>query len=500
MNRRAAGPAAASAAGPVVALVSVLVAGLLALLTPAGIGASVAAWTDTEWTNAAVGTETFTCGSDTGYATTASGTFLAATLAGLPVEDVAGLAGLTATRTGEAAAVTPATATHLDAGDADPTTDTWANPITVTALQTGLIDLTGLGAGLPLGSAGALSQYGQVTSLGRSAGASGLLNNSGGVGVTEGAADNTLPRPAELDLAAVLPPGVAAARLSVGAVAASSQLDWCSALESATWGDGTTSGVVRDYEIASLGLVVDSPVVGGLVTEVNAAVASMLAQSPGLNLGVGSPIQSLLGATLADAGLSIDLAAGTITVDLEPLLTDDLGLNDRAANTDLLLDATRVSAVIDRATALLTAWTTDVTAALTAVVPAILPTGGLLGPILSEANAALNVITRSLTSTVTTLTGTLATVLAGLGGGLDASLSALFAALPGVLTLTVNVQPDQTDAPPHPPYTAASPPDSSAEYRVSALRIGLLDGAAAGVELASVTLGTAAAGANARLP
>ncbi|MFC5928044.1 hypothetical protein D6T64_10075 [Cryobacterium melibiosiphilum] len=94
-------------------------------------------------------------------------------------------------------------------------------------------------------------------------------------------------------------------------------------------------------------------------------------------------------------------------------------------------------------------------------------------------------------------------MLTGTAGGLDASLSGLFAALPGVLTLTVNVQPDQADAPPHPPYQAANPPDSSAEYRVSALRIGLLDsapGSVAGSELASVTLATASAGANARLP
>lgn len=273
-----------------------------------------------------------------------------------------------------AAAVTPATATHLDAGDVDTSTDTWANPVTVTALQTGVIDLTCLSAGLPLGAAGAISQYGQVTSAGSSAGASGLISNTGGVG----AANNSLPAPAELDLTAVRPPGIAGAQLSVGAVAASSQLGWCSALESATRGDGSVSGVTRDDEIAGLDLVIDSPVVGALVCAVT------------------------------DTGLSIDLTQGTITVDLEPLLTDvvsDVGL-----------------------------------------------IGGVLDPLI-----------RALTNTVTTLIGTLDTVLNSPAGGLGASLNGLFAALPGVLTLTVNVQPDQPDAPPHPPCEAATPPDSSAE-------------------------------------
>jgi len=477
-------------------LASALGAALLATALPVSLVPSLAAWTDREWVHApTLGTDRYDCGSDDAYATAASGTFLSGTVGGADLSAVAGVPGVSAARSGsEPATVTPDTASHVDAGDADTGTDTYANPLTVDAVGIDVLALSGLNAGLPVGSIGVLNQYAQVTNTGYSAGASGLITDSGAVAVAPTSPD--LPEPATIDLAGVLPEGLAGARLTVGAVAASSQLDWCAASESAAWGDGSVTGSTREYGIASLGLVLDSPIVVSLTADVRAGIASMLADSSTLNLGAGSPVDTLLSATLTGSGLSIDLARGTISVDLESLLTDDLGLNGRAANTALTLDPARVAAVAAQTEALLAEWSAAVTAELRAVVPAILPTGGLIGPVLSATNRALNLITAELTATVSALTATLETTV----GGAAVALTGFFDALPGVLSLTVNVQPDQPGAPPGAPFTAATPPDDSAQYRVSALRVGLLNHAVAGAELAVVNFATASAGSNTRLP
>ena len=473
-------------------LASILGAALLAAALPVSLVPSMAAWTDREWVHApTLGTDRYDCGADDAYATAAAGTFLSGSVGGWDLSAVAGVAGVSAARSGsEPATVTPGTATNVDAGDADAGTDTFAHPLTVDAVGIDVLSLSGMNAGLPVGSVGVLNQYAQVTNRGSSAGASGLISDSGAVA----AAPTTpnLPEPATIDLAWVLPEGLDGARLMVGAVAASSHLDWCAAAESAAWGDGSVTGSTREYGIASLGLVMDSPIVGSLTADVRASIASMLKDSSGLNLRAGSPVDALLSATLTGPGVIIDLARGTISVDLQPLLTDDLGLNGRPANTELMLDPVRVAAVADRVEELLTQWNAAVTAELRTVLPALLPTGGLLGSV----NAALNLITAGLASTVSTLTSTLAATV----GDAGVALTGLFDALTGVLSLTVNVQPDQPGAPPGAHFTAASPPDSSAEFRVTALRVGLLNHAVAGAELAVVNLATASAGANARLP
>ena len=102
---------------------------------------------------------------------------------------------------------------------------------------------------------------------------------------------------------------------------------------------------------------------------------------------------------------------------------------------------------------------------------------------LATLNAALNDLTSVLDVTVTALTPT---------------LNAVFSALPRVLSLTVNVQPDQPNAPTGATFTAATAA-SSAEYRVSALHIKLL-GYSTGTQLATATFATGSAGANVRLP
>src|SRR5699024_3897597 len=136
--------------------------------------------------------------------------------------------------------------------------------------------------------------------------------------------------------------------------------------------------VSSEYVIANGQLVIDSPLVGGLATELNGAVTDVgtgldaavgtegvlgeVAQAAEIDLDIGlvsveagggtigltgldaaldQASTSLLDEPLTDANglVSIDLAEGVITVDLEQLGGAD-GLNGLPANTELLDDET----------------------------------------------------------------------------------------------------------------------------------------------------------------
>lgn len=445
-----------------VALSLTVVASLLAATVPTTIAPSDAAWTDTEWVQGAgLGTDLLACGIDAGYSTTASARFLSASLAGAALDPIAGENGLQAWRV----ASSPATVSpSMPGNQVDANTDTFTNPLTVSVLDQGLINLTGLNAGLPVGAAGALASYAQVTSTGSSAAASGLISDSGGIGFTPSTADAQLPTAALLDLASVLPAGVAGASLSIGAVAASAQLDWCAALESRNWGDKSNSGVIRDYEIASLDLVLQMPALTSVLTSATDAVTTFVNSLAGAGNAA-----ALLAAPIGTDSMTVDLEQGTVTIDLESLLS--AGLNDQPPNTVLSLDAAKVATAIAQVTDLVTAWTDAIATELQNAKSLV---SGLLTLLLGTLNAALNSLSGVVNTTVPTLTPT---------------LNGVFDVLPQVLSLTVNVQNEP------PPETGAT----SAEYRVSALRIGLLDSGTAS-ELATVTLATASVGANARLP
>ncbi|WP_104177688.1 choice-of-anchor G family protein [Cryobacterium sp. Y50] len=454
-----------------------VIATLLAATNPPTIALSVASWTDTEWAQGSLGTDLVSCGIDTGYSSTASGKFLNATLTDASLGPVVGINGLQATRNGDTAAqVTPTSAQHPDAG-VSTTTDTFRNPLTVSVLKENVLDLTGLNAALPVGAAGMLGEYAQVSNTGSSAGASGLLNNSGGIGFTPTTQDTQLPTAASLNLASVLPVGVASASLLIGAVAASAQLDWCTALEDEIWGDGTVSGVVRNYEIASLNLVTQVPVLKDILANATSTVSSFVNSTLSSHSSVGKATALLENPVIVTDTMTVNLSKGTVTMDLASLMS--LGLNDQAPNTALGLDATKVQSAITQVITLVTAWTEAISTKLQEAKASL---SVLLTGLLNTLNATLNSLTSVLNTTVTALTPT---------------LNGVFSALPGVLSLTINVQPDQPNAPTGAAFTASAAA-SSAEYRVSALRIGLL-GYLTGSELATVTFATASAGANARL-
>ncbi|CAQ03012.1 choice-of-anchor G family protein [Clavibacter sepedonicus] len=600
--RRSRDPRLPRRAALVAAAVAVaLVAGSV---TP-GLVPVAAAWTDREWTHERVATETVDCGVDTGYTTRASSRFLDGNLLTLDLDTVAGVQGLTAIDDQAAGAqVTPASARVLGPG-------VFANPLAVTAVAgAAALDLSGLSLGLPAGSAGALNQYARVSETGVATGASGLVSDSGGVGVTSGTPPASLPGRATISLGRVLPAvtDVTDASLAVGAVASRSTLDWCAARESDVWGDGSVSGVTRDYGIAGLDLRVASPAVSGLTSAVNTttatalpAAATSLSGTTGL---VGQLITARIGALVKTLGLGaltgtitvtgvdaaatavapllthplrsadgtvvVDLVTGTVRVDLAALLgSGPGGLNGLGPNSEIVVDAALLNAVSARVGALVDARSAEIRAAMTtalqgvrividvstvisatvsvaglglttaeilrlavqfdgtlaqlaagtvpiAVTPTVLPTSGLVGAAVNALLGTLlgvnsplalgalldgslttglvapivSTVTNALTAPVTTLGATLA----GLSARLVTAVAAVVNPLPSVVSLMVNVQPDQPGAPPGATALPAVPPDTSAEYEVTALRIGLVDALAPASGFAVLELATSTAG------
>ncbi|NYD68729.1 choice-of-anchor G family protein [Agromyces atrinae] len=384
-------------------LTGILSAAVAALvLVPGTVATTTASWPDEEWAHGAVETSSFRCGVDEGYASSSTGRFLSGELLGQDLDSLLALRGVDlAVSPAGAVAVDPPTS--INQGSAPPAA-TFTNPLTVSALS-GIVglDLTGLTVGLPLGSAGAVNQYTQVATTGTAAAASGLVSNSGGIGVTPTTPQTQLPQPATVALSTFLPSaaGITDARLRVGAVASSATLDGCAALRSALWGDGSVSGVVRSYGIAGLGLEIDSPLLGGLVTSVNSglptiqtAVNSLLGTNGLISstirssvlaslvsgLGVGSmtgtvslsgldlagSVSTLLATPLTDGVVSIDLSGGRIAVDLDALLGyTSTSLNTLPPNTELVLNDAVVNALVARIGALLDTWTTNIISALT---------------------------------------------------------------------------------------------------------------------------------------
>ncbi|MFS0714437.1 choice-of-anchor G family protein [Microbacterium sp. 2P01SA-2] len=568
---------------------AVAIAAVAAVGLPLTVTATTAAWNTSEWVHGEVGTSTLDCTDGTGFASVASGRFLSGELLGLDLDALAELEQMVLALDGAGAAtVSPSDA--IDLGSAPPDSYVYANPFDVTALSALNVDLTGFTVGLPGAALGAVNQYASVSTDGSVAGASGLVNDSGAVLVSDSTPPASLPSRARIGLSGILPAvaGIADADLEIGAVAASSQIDGCALLRDELWGEtAPASAIVRDYGIAGLGLQLDAPVVESLVSTTTAAVntlggvvgqltgpSGLIGSTIGAGLDAGLPgvltttvsgnvsitgldllgsVATLLNTPLTDGVITIDLQAGTIDVDLDALLPS---LNDAPPNTEIVLNATVLNPIVDRAGALLDNWTTQivdavtaelreatVTIALEALVAApgigILPglnvlsaDVGFVGPLgaLLDGTAVLTIdadavgavgpvntllaalglptVTQLLTAIeglgsglVSTLANTPTTTITGalttLGGTLASAttavitaLGAVVAALPSVVSLMVNVQPDQPNAPADATFTAASG-DSTAEYIVAALRLGLADGLGG---VATATFATATAG------
>lgn len=559
-----------------------------ALVVPLGITATTASWNDAEWVHEdALGTATLDCAQNPAVESRSRGTFLAGELLGIDLDAIAQLDDMRLTVQADGTPV-PDPANAIDLGSTPPVY-TFANPLNVTALGIVGVDLTGFSVGLPGAALGAANQWAQGSTSGRAAGASGLINDSGAVLVSDSTPDDDLPRPATIDLTDLLPAitGLETATLEVGAVAASSQLDGCAALLEQVWGVAPAQPVSqRDYGIASLGVTLDSPAVGALtgavtttVGQLETAVAGLIGQNgliaqnlrsalalrvPGIaaasmtgtvtisGLNLQSTVAPFLGLQLQGDGFTIDLANGRILVDLERLTGP---LNGAAPNTELVLNAGVVNAMVAEAGALLDDWADDVTDALRtairnaqlkitlstsvsaagftlatvslgvdATIGAVVdgtatigvtvsnqPTGVIVNTInaalsvagLPQLTTILNTLTASGSALTASLANLLTTQLFDRITTLGATLSTLSApvvsvladvvnALPRVVSVMVNVQPDQAGAPPSPTSIAATS-RSTAEYAVTALRLGLADFAVPD-DVAHVLFGTGSAG------
>lgn len=373
--------------GAVLVAILAVVGATAAVAVPAPTS-STAAWQDAEWVHGdgAIGTSSFSCGEDVGYTANSSSRFLAGSVAGQDLGAVADLRGLDVTKTGtQGVAVSPATAPEITRTE---TTAAYGNPLDVGVLgSVAGLDLTGLGTGLPGGSAGAVNQVATSVATGRSVAASGLVSDSGGVLVTDTTPTEALPEPATLDLGQALA-GVADLQsisdvgLEVGAVGSSAQLDGCDLLEDEVWGTaasaaadapsvrpallaatGTTATaaadgresqrVTRDYGIASLDLRIDSPLVSSLTTSVDSTVRSLDETLSNLVLADGElggqlqdDVRRLVGATvglrLGKLTPTVSLGAAGLTESAAPLLGETLtdgvvtvGLSSGAVRVDL---------------------------------------------------------------------------------------------------------------------------------------------------------------------
>lgn len=581
--------------------------GLAVVLVAPTAVPSTASWSDREFVTGDLGTSSFDCGTDAGYTATASSRFLGGSLAGVDLDTLATVRGVDVAKTGSApAAVEPAGAPEL--GTVQPYAQAFGNPLDVGLLSDLVgIDLTGLGVGLPAGSAGAVNQVATVAGTGDALAASGLVADSGGVLVTDATPTSELPDPASITLGRALP-GIADVTdvgLEVGAVGSNARLAGCDALQEDVWGgvvqqtlrtnlraavqravaDAGATGVERDYGIASLDLRVDSPLVGALVTAVDDTVTQLdaavdaLGGSDGVlaktigqgvlgvlggltgSLGLGTvsgtvvltgpdlagAVSPLLAEPLQDPGgtLALDLAAGTIRVDLAHLLGDDEhGLNDLPANHEVVLDAVTLNAIADRLGQVVDAWSTRVTTALTTALGTIqlrialaadlsapllgvrvpiaklsvavdtgvaalmagrttlsvgvdllgLPLGGLLGVVTGLATSLVNPLTQAVVGTLTArlfaVVGSLGTTITTtVGRPLVTALATVLGGLPGVLSLRVNVQQDTA------PGQVAGGRASTGRYTETALRLTIADGLGPG-GLARVDLATATVGPN----
>lgn len=563
---------------------------------PSGVSSTVAAWNDEEWATGTVGTSSFDCGTDTGYSEAARSTFLRGALLGQDLGAIAGLAPLVLQRSGDApATVSPATAVNVGANDGDPGRDTFARPLVVSALNIVGLDLTGLQVGLPGASVSAVDQFARVSTTGTSIAASGFVDDTGAVLVDEDTPADELPEPARLSLGGILPgiSGVADAGLRVGAVGSTASLDACAVELSDTWGDGSDTGLDRDYGIAGLDLAFRSSTVSALSTQVTSTVSSLNATVTGLvgtngtlstvirnqllgnllavldlgsftgtvainDLDLAGAVQPFLSTPISDGVVTLDPSSGAVDIDLAYLLGDDAnGVNDLAPNTELVVNATVINDLTARIGVLVDGWRAQVVNALrseiasaqividlnttvrlgvaalatvdvdlTTTVGQLAGTGtvpltvtavaapgssvlnntlALLGvnATVSSIVAGLNGLTSTvltalrtqITTSLVTPVDTAATTLATLTAPIVTALSAAVSALPSVLSLRVNVQPDQAGAPGGPALPGPTATSTGA-FSVSALRIGLLGQVAPGGGVAYVEFATSTVGPN----
>ena len=272
-----------------------------------------------------------------------SGQFLSGTIAGMDLAKVAALEAATAQNSGSQS------------------TQVSRDPLGVSALGATLINDPG-GIQLNLGKVidlGAVNQYAQASSNGSSMASSGAVNNDGGVGV--GQVGSAVDGNATVDLDSLLGSRfdsvISDLKLQVQALSAQA-----SAAKNKAGGAYTLAGLqltLTSPAIADLTSKVDSAlapldsqlasldgstgdlsdVVSGVVTKINPILNLAGADaSVNANIGVNLPaaVKPILTGTYGNDGVSVDLANGTVSVDLAKLLGGNI--NKEPVGTQVLSD------------------------------------------------------------------------------------------------------------------------------------------------------------------
>lgn len=560
-----------------------LVASAAAIAVIASTSLTQAAWTDNEWANTSVGTATVgDCTTNNLFQNRAWGRQLTGMIAGVNLDTLAGVDGVTVSNNGNLGSVVPASATEVTP-PGNKTTYISQLPVGVLGAQNPLVTAA-LGLGVPIGGLGAYAQWGQAKANGLAHGAAGLVSDqSGAVDVTgtkNGA--NSAPVSATVDLSNLLPAALAGVSLKVGAVAAEASMNSCEMVSG--WPQLTQNPVpIRKYGIAGLDLNANVPAVkavaaagvkltntvqttltglisaGQLSTAITEGVVALL--SAVLNpLGLGakttgikfsepnlSELTALMSQPMTDGVLTVDLGAGTVKVDIATLMNGPNGLNNLGPNHELILDDATINALVAKLGEMLDAWVGrvlaavkktlwDVTITSTTDISLLLGLGtikatvgpisigqliatptpttpqpileikllgsssGLLTPVtnllVGGANGVVATALKATSLADGILTPTPGTDVAKLTAPVVTAAEALLKPFSQLVSVRINVQPDQPwgGSTSRPTDVTALPAGSgtSAEYKVSAIRVGLINQAnVLGLSLANASVGPA---------
>lgn len=293
---------------------------------------------------------------------------------------------------------------------------------------------------------------------------------------------------------------------------------------------------------------------GGLTTGISDGISALINPLLGsLSLGsisttatLSAPdlsgVTAMMTESMTDGIVTINLGTGTVKVNIASLAgSTTTGLNGMEPNHAVVLDAAMTTAVTSRVTALLDSWKNRVLAALTtalrsitlnattnitlklaginaatigvkmgpstlgqfldgtAAAPVVTPNvlgidlGGVVAALLGPITSALLTGSNNVVKNVLNATIFNAGLIPTLGTNLQLLITPVINAVGPVLTavrtlvaINVNVQPDQS-------WTGSKPADVTAaagEYKVSAIRVGLVDSAG----LLSLSMGSSSAG------
>ncbi|CAN5468057.1 hypothetical protein BH10ACT7_BH10ACT7_20560 [soil metagenome] len=386
------------------ALVGLTVASLVIASVPS-VALSSAAWNDTEWASGIQGTGpgigVLDCDPATNFSTRGEGTLLGGSVLATDLDTLVGLTDMLVTNNGTVSDPDPNP--PLSTQGSSP--DEYYSPLGVTALSAISVNVTPLS--IPLGQpVGVLNQYAEAESNGQSAGAaSGIVNNEGAIDVTQTPPGPGLPTFATFGLSSFLGnlgitgvSNLSDLSLELGVLGSSATLDACESM----WDGDVYANLVRSYYIAGLEANIASPLVAslnttattavtgvqtavnglagnaGLIAALETAVLGQLDDLPIVGLLLDNPeatitatidltaVNSLITTPIEDAGgiVSIDLAAGTITVNIAELFDSVNGLNNQLPNTQILINDAVINALVAAVSTALTQWTANLQAQL----------------------------------------------------------------------------------------------------------------------------------------